>query len=208
MRLRYGNHQRRTLRGSFSRENHAVTPVAGVLVDDPPRVQAVPLVDDPRRDHAGSVTAFLPPEQERHGDRELERAGTAVTLAPNYCHSKFRPFPQVRSYSGTSGTPGTLSSARSSTSCGPSTSARSSTSCGPSTALAGGSLADLVDAIDGGNGLMVVVGRADRLIPSMRTSGRKVYRGHPSRSGRQCWPNLRRGLASRSETHHRPVAAI
>jgi hypothetical protein len=38
--------------------------VAGVLVDDPPRVQAVPLVDDPRRDHAGSVTAFFPRARE------------------------------------------------------------------------------------------------------------------------------------------------
>jgi hypothetical protein len=40
-------------------DNRAVTPVAMVLVDDPPRVQAVPLVNDPRRDHAGSVTAFF-----------------------------------------------------------------------------------------------------------------------------------------------------
>src|ERR1700684_3808097 len=44
-----------------------------------------------------------------HGDRELERAGTPGTPVPGDCPRRSTLFLLVKDYSGTAGTPGTLS---------------------------------------------------------------------------------------------------
>jgi hypothetical protein len=62
---------------------------------------------------AGCYSATLTPSDRNHharrqGDRELERAGTPGTPVPGGCPRKSVSFPQVRRYTGTPRTPGTL----------------------------------------------------------------------------------------------------